>query len=360
MGGVCKPQSIHRATRRFVRVCGAHQRGGDRRVVAVCCGCTRTQHNHPAGVLCSALHWCHAHVDLAPCVHMQGPGWHPSSPCCCVQNRHVCPSRVRFPLHANPARTTAAYTKITRVQNFGKAAGNVLGVPLPPPSSPSQVAAFAIVSVDHSNTTLHCKLNVPTGAVVALAGPYADNFSVNTDFNCTSPQVFSVRSAGQYSLEVWARDAVGNVEHPPKSHAFGVTYAAGSMFTHVSGVPWGRTNSFKQSMQLSAVQGTADGTGQPAAVSTFEQAVDTFVNGAWKVSTWAPVTTGANFTFQVWPLYGLSCWHACACPRTGHRNVLSSEVPFQLPEAVEPPPLFSRIASVHALDAAMRAKSFSN
>jgi hypothetical protein len=207
-------------------------------------------------------------------------------------------------------------TQTAHVQNFGKAAGDALGVPLPLPSSPTQVAAFAFVSVDQSNTTLHCKLNVPTGAVAALAEPYADKFAVNADYNCTSPQVFALSSAGQYSLEVWARDEVGNREQPPKSHAFSIAYPAGSMFTHVRGVPWERTNSFTQPMQLSAVQGTADGVGKPVVGATFEQAVDTLVLGAWKASAWTPVTTGANFTFQVCPTCHWSCWHACVCPRT--------------------------------------------
>jgi hypothetical protein len=186
------------------------------------------------------------------------------------------------------------------MQNFGHQATDSLAVPLPATASADQIAAFAMVALDRSHTTLHCRLDVPAAADVAPALQFGPaSFIVGEAYACTSPQVFSLRTAGSYALSVWAVDAVGNEERPPKQQRFALAYATGALYARVGGAAWGPTNKRLHTLQLAAVRGTADGTGVPVAAGVgFESSVATLQRGEWVDSGWQAVR-GSEMTFKV-------------------------------------------------------------
>lgn len=188
------------------------------------------------------------------------------------------------------------------MQNFGHPASDPLAVELPAKESPSQVAAFAMEVDDRSNTTSTCMLSAPKGADVRLTGQIdLAGLKLNQEYTCTSPQVFSTRTAGSYVFETHAVDESGNRERPPQRHTFDVAFASGAMYTQVLGdVPWGPTNKRRHTLELAAIEGTAGGSGTAAASSTgFEYAAAQLKKGEWDEGSWQPVD-GSTLRWQVW------------------------------------------------------------
>ena len=186
------------------------------------------------------------------------------------------------------------------MQNFGRAANDVLGVPLPAAAAAEQIAAFQFIAEDRSNTTHVCMLTTPAGADATPAGAAAvPGFALNAEYNCTSPQVFSVLTAGAYAFSVFSIDDSGNVESTPATHPFTVSYGAGAVHTQVRGPPWGATNVVEQAFALAGVQGSADGAGTAAAGVAFESETAVLAAGVWDAGDWLPVTTGSTFNFAV-------------------------------------------------------------
>lgn len=187
------------------------------------------------------------------------------------------------------------------VQDFGHPRGSALAVQLPAKASASQIAAFAMSVRDRSDTASTCKLTAPRGADVRLTGQISPgSFRLNEEYACTSPQVFSIVTAGSYTFETYAVDKGGNRERPPQRHRFGVAFAAGAVYTQVLGpVPWGPTNERSHALELSAIEGTADGAGEAAAGSAgFEYAAARLKRGEWAEGDWQPVD-GNTLEWQV-------------------------------------------------------------
>ena len=188
------------------------------------------------------------------------------------------------------------------MQTFGHNASSALAVPLPATSSSVQIAAFATVAADRSNMTQFCRLDAPdllTESAVLSALQFGQaGFQPNRDYKCTSPQAFSLLAAGSYTFQTWAVDAGGNVEQPPQSHSFAVSYSAGALFAQVRGAVWGATNKRSHRLQLAAVRGTADGAGAAAESAGFQRAVAALKEGSWQEGNWESVN-GAATLFQV-------------------------------------------------------------
>jgi hypothetical protein len=201
------------------------------------------------------------------------------------------------------------------VQNFGYPNNSVLGEPLPLAQTSPQIAAFAFATKDRSNTTHTCALKAPAGAKVTSVWQSVKEVKVNEEYACSSPQVFSVASAGAHTFEVSAKDAIGNSELTPRRHAFSVAIPPATVVTQVSGAPWGRTNSRSINFQLGAVQSGANGAVAPVNTPAFQYALATYqaaaaavnstqsnsTQGFWAEGTWAAVPAGGKFAFQVLP-----------------------------------------------------------
>jgi hypothetical protein len=219
------------------------------------------------------------------------------------------------------------------VQNFGYPNASVLGEALPPAQTSAQIAAFAFATKDRSNTTQTCTFRAPPGAKVTSVWRGTQDVKINEEYECTSPQVFSVTSAGAHSFEVSAKDAIGNRELTPKSHAFSVVFPPATVATHISGAPWGRTNSRNVRFQLAAVQGGANGAVTPVNTPSFQYALATYrgapatangtqgnqTQGSWVEAAWASVPSGSKLALQVCPTVGYSSrrfsltYRTCKC-----------------------------------------------
>lgn len=177
-------------------------------------------------------------------------------------------------------------------------------VPLPAPSSGAQVAAFGFDSVDVSATTHTCTLSHsgPPALDPAAGLPKASNpawTAVNTEYPCTSPEVFYALPAGAYAFSVYGTDSVGNREAVGTSRAFNVVFESGTMYTRIRDGVWGPTAASGLAYELEAVQGTADGLGGPAPPGTqFEYQLSFGQSGEWTTPAWQAVT-GSSVSFEV-------------------------------------------------------------
>ena len=207
------------------------------------------------------------------------------------------------------AMPVAFFPKLSRfsltrdmLQDFGHNASSPLAINLPAASSGQQVVAFAIGVTDRSEVDLTCQLS-GTGETSPLS--YAPGFALNTEYACTSPQVFSITSAGSYNFSVTGTDAVGNFQQDPVSHAFNVSYADGEIFTVLDTPSWGLTNSSSHEFILKAITGTPNGQGMTVATSQqFQVSVANLsstlpgVPLQWVPAPWADIN-GSTYSFQV-------------------------------------------------------------
>lgn len=193
--------------------------------------------------------------------------------------------------------------RLWSMQDFGYDRDSPLAMRLPPAVSGLQVAAFAIRSTDRSPVQLTCKLAGPAAAALL---PPNSAFQVNTEYNCTSPQVFSINAAGSYKFSVYGTDSVGNWEKKSVVHAFDIEYAAGALYTQISGPAWGPSQHRTHTFNLEAVQGTPDGNGvAPTQPVAFEYSVGALSQAGahdsmWLDSPWQSVN-GSVFSHTVCP-----------------------------------------------------------
>lgn len=188
------------------------------------------------------------------------------------------------------------------LQNFGHNASSPLAINLPAASSGQQVVAFAIGVTDRSEVNLTCQLS-GEGDTVPLS--YAPGFALNTDYACTSPQVFSITSAGAFNFSVTGTDAVGNFQQDPVSHSFNISYADGEIYSVLDTPSWGLTKNSSHEFNFKAVTGTPDGQGMSVAASQqFQVSVANLSSPPpqealqWMPAPWADIN-GSTYTFQV-------------------------------------------------------------
>lgn len=188
------------------------------------------------------------------------------------------------------------------LQNFGYNSSSPLAISLPPASSGQQVVAFAVGVTDRSEVKLTCQLS-GTGDTAPLS--YAPGFALNKEYACTSPQVFSITSAGEFNFSVTGTDAVGNFQQDPVTHSFNVTYADGGIYTVIDTPSWGLTNNRTHELSLKAVTGTPDGPGMFLAAAQEFQVSVANLSGTlpqqalqWLATSWADVN-GSAYLLQV-------------------------------------------------------------
>lgn len=188
------------------------------------------------------------------------------------------------------------------LQHFGYNASSPLAINLPEASSGHQVVAFAIGVTDRSKVDLKCQLS-GSGDTRPLS--YAPGFALNKEYPCSSPQVFSIVSAGEFEFSVTGTDAVGNVEQEPVSHSFNISYAEGNIHALVDTPFWGLTNSSVHEVSLKAITGTPDGRGMTVAASQqFQVSIANLSRTLpaqalqWLPSPWADVS-GSTHVFKV-------------------------------------------------------------